>query len=412
MSEYAIKTEYGRLESVRLHTPGIELLSGGLDPTVNLFLDNLPPEQARREHQTIVTALEEYGVDVHQLADDLARAGVLDSMVREAVTVEDERGEHDEAGLDRVIDLFEPWEKLGLVLGRVTLTTHDISGSDRTRWGRTAESPVSSVRLERPISNMYYQCDTTIVGDKGPILCNMFEAVRQPEVPYVRAAWEGIGADIVHQVEHEPIEGGEFIPAGNFALLGVSAEIDGEEELIRTSYAAGEQLLEEGAFGYDEVGLVRAPLAIDRQLATEHDTFERTMHLLGWANIPAEGLAVVYERLAERASVDVYRRGGDGYRKDRSVPFLAYLDEKGYDTVAATWDERWPANFLTLDDGVIMPVYEPSEDSEYDPTDNPTIEALKDHGVEIVPDGTGLAPESLIRGAGGIRCMSMPMCRS
>ncbi|MDY6818256.1 MAG: arginine deiminase family protein [Halobacteriales archaeon] len=412
MPAYTIQAEYDRLEAVRLHTPGIELLSGGLDPTVNLFLDNVPPEQARREHQTIVQALEDYGIDVHQLADDLAQAGVLDGMVREAVTVEDEAGDPDDAGLERVIELFEPWEKLGLVLGRVTLTTHDVSGSDRTRWGRTAESPVSSVKLERPISNMYYQCDTTIVGDKGPILCNMFEAVRQPEVPYVRAAWEGVGADIVHQVEGEPIEGGEFIPADDFALLGVSAEIDGEEELIRTSYAAGEQLLEENAFSYDEVGLVRAPLSIDRKLATEHDTFERTMHLLGWMNIPADGLAVVYERLAEESTVDVYSYDGGGYRKDRSVPFLEYLDEQGYATIAATWEERWPANFLTLDDGVVMPVYEPTADGEYVPTNNPTIEALKDHGVEIVPDGTGLAPETLIRGAGGIRCMSMPMRRS
>jgi len=412
MTEYAIDAEYDRLEAVRLHTPGIEILGGGLAPTPNLFLDGVPPAQARREHRAVAAALEDAGVEVHQLADDIAAAGALDPMVRESVTVEDDAGEPDEAALDRVIELFDPREKLGLALGRATLTRHDVSGADRSPWGRPEESPSPSVSLDRPVSNIYYQCDTTIVGDRGPILCNMYEAIRQPELPYVRAAWEGVGAEIVHRVAGEPIEGGEFVPADDFALLGVSAEIDGREEVIRTSYAAAEQLLEAGALGYDEVGLVRAPLAADRTLAREHDTFGRTMHLLGWANVPAEGLAVVYEDLADHSTVDVYERTGDGYRRDRSVPFSAYLAEKGYDTVAATWEERWPANFLTVDDGVVLPVYEPDADGAYDPERNPTIEALKERGVTAVPDGTGLAPESLIRGAGGIRCMSLPLCRS
>jgi len=409
MPEYAIDAEYDRLDAVRLHTPGIEILSGGLDPASNLFLDGVPPSQARREHRRIEAALEDAGVTVHQLADDLAAGGRLDGMVRE--TLDGGDADVDPAAIDRVIETFEPDEKLGLVLGRARLDRHQPEG-DRTEWGRPAGSTAPSVTLDRPVSNMYYQCDTTIVGDEGPILCNMYEAVRQPELPFVRAAWEAVGAEMVHEVEGEPIEGGEFVPADGFALVGVSAATDDGEELIRTSRAAGEQLLEAEAVGYDEVGLVRAPLSADRALAEENDTFERTMHLLGWFNVAAEGLAVVHERLAAESTVEVHARTGDGYRHDRSVPFLDYLDSKGYDTVAATYDERWPANFLTIDDGVVLPVYEPDAEGEYDPALNPTIEALRERGVEVVPDGTGLAPEALIRGAGGVRCMSMPMRRS
>jgi arginine deiminase len=408
---YAVDAEYDRLESVRLHTPGIEILGGGLDPAANLFLESVPPAQARREHERIAGALADAGVEVHQLADDVPTR-VLDGMVRERVTVEDADGTERPEALEDVVDLFEPREKLGLVLGRATLRGHDVADADRTRWGRPGETPSPTVSLERPVSNLYYQCDTSLVGDRGPVLCNMYHAIRQAELPYVRAAWEGVGADVVHEMREEPIEGGEFVPLGEFALVGVSAEIDGEEETIRTSYAAGERLLGSGALGFEEVGLVRAPLSADRNLAREHDTFERTMHLLGWFNVAAEGLAVVYERLAETSIVDVYERTGDGYERDRSVPFLDYLDGKGYDIVAATWEERWPANFLALGDGAVLPVYEADEDGAYDPALNPTIEALKERGVDVVPDGTGLAPEALVRGAGGIRCMSMPMRRS
>lgn len=414
MTEFAAGAEYETLNAVRVHTPGPELLSGSLDPSASLFYTSVPPEQARREHERMVGAFEARGVEVHQIADDLDEGGVLDHMVRETVSVE-RPGERCPAAadVDEILETFTPHEKLGIVLGRITLSQHDADGAGASRWGRPAGSTVTSLRFDRPISNMYFQRDHNLLGDEGPIVANMYEAARQPEVPIVRAAWEGIGAEVAHRVTGEPIEGGDFVPAGDFALVGTSARVDGEERILRTSHAAGEQLLDAGAVGYDEVGLVRAPLEAGRELAEEHGTGTRVLHLDGWFNIPAEGLAVTRERLAAAAEVDVYGRRGGEYRRRETTTVLEYVRGKGYDTVHPDWMERWPTNFVTVEDGAVIAIYRDDEEGtgEYRPERNPTVEALKERGVEVVPDGTGLLPTALTKGGGGVHCMTTPLSR-
>lgn len=389
MSEFTVRAEYDRLEAVRVHRPGLELWSGALDPASNLFDAPVPPNQARREHERLTAALAAADVEVHLLSDDLAAAGALDDLVREYVAVPET------VDVDELLATFEPQEKLEAVLAQARL--------DRDEGG-------SDVELRRPISNVLFQSDTALVGDRGPVLCRMGEPLRQAEVPIVRQAWEGLGAAFVHEMSR-PLEGGEFLPADEFALLGVSAEINGQEEVIRTTYDAGVELLEAGAVGYDEVGLVRAPLAADRRHREEYGIGSRVLHLLGWCNLAAEGLAVLDANLAEHATVDVYVRTGDGYEFDRSTSTLSYLRERGCDVVEVGPRERWAANFLAVDDGVVVPMYVADDEGEYSPELNPTIERLKERGVEVLPDGEGLPEGVLTRGAGGINCMTVPLER-
>lgn len=415
MTDNAVRAEWEPLESVRVHTPGIELWSGSLDPGPNLFESHVPPDRARAEHERIVATLEGAGVEVHQLADDLAAADALDDLVRESVSVRTDDGD-EPADVDGVLSSFDAREKLQLALARVTMEPHADAGDPGDGVpggaGDAERSPATSLRIERPISNVYFQRDTTILGDRGPILCNMHEPVRRPEIPIVRDAWDGVDADIRYEMTAEPVEGGEFMPAGEFALLGVSAEVDGEETVIRTSYGAGERLMRDGAVGYEEFGLVRAPLEADRRLRREHDAGSRVMHLLGWFNIAAEGLAVLDEDLARAAEVDVYARSSGGYEFDHSTSTLEYVrDEKGFDVVDVSWGERWPTNFLAVDDGVAVPLYEPDGTGAYRPENNPTIEAMKELGVTVLPDGEGLPRDALTDGAGGIHCMTTPIRR-
>lgn len=406
MSDHAVHAEWESLESVRVHTPGLELWSGSLAPEPNLFEGHVPPERAAREHERIVDVLRDAGVEVHQLADDLAAAGVLDDLAREALSAEAGRdgvdvaegGGSDGIDVDGILASFTAREKLQTVLARPSVASTDGSGA--------------SIELDRPISNVYFQRDTTILGDRGPILCEMYEPIRRRETPLVREAWSGVDAEIAYEMSGEPIEGGEFMPAGEFALLGVSADLDGEEHVIRTSYAAGERLMNDGAVGYPEFGLVRAPLEADRRLRGDRGLGSRVMHLLGWFNVAAEGLAVLDVDLARAAEVDVYRRSGDGYTYDRSTSTLEYVrDDRGFDVIDVAPTERWPTNFLAIDDGVVVPLYEPDADGEYRPEANPTIEALKRWGVRVLPDGEGLPRDALTEGTGGIHCMTTPIVR-
>lgn len=389
MPSFTVQAEFDRLTAVRAHRPGAELWTGALDPATNLFDAPVPPAQAKREHERLTDALDSAGVDVHLLADDLAAAGALEDLVAEYVDVPDD--------ID-VVDAmasFDVHETLELVLSQARLTREN---------GRT------SIEFREPISNTIFQSDTVLVGDKGPVLCEMGEPIRQDELPIVRRAWEEFGTEFVHEMR-QPLEGGEFLPADEFALLGVSAEIDGEEEVIRTTYEAGTEFLEAGAVGFDEVGLVRAPLAADRRHREKHGIGSRVLHLLGWCNIAAEGLAVADTTLADHATVDVFENTATGYEYDRSTSTLAYLREQGYDVVEMGPKERWAANFLTVDDGIIVPMHVTDEDGEYSPERNSTIERLKERGVEVLPDGEGIPEGVLTRGAGGINCMTVPLER-
>lgn len=394
MNAHSVRAEHDRLNAVRVHCPGLELWSGGVDPGPNLFDAHVPPERARREHERLVRTLESAGVEVHRLAEDLA-GGDLDALVAEHVTLPDG------VDVEGMLEAWTPREKLQLVLARARLERHP--------------DAATSVHLERPVSNTFFQRDTTLVGDRGPVLCEMYEPVRRPEVPVVRRAWAALGAEFAHEMSGEPLEGGEFLPVGEFALLGVSAEVDGEEVVIRTSYEAGTRLLDSGAVGYEEVGLVRAPLEADRRQREEHGIESRVMHLLGWCNVAAEGLAVVDATLARHATVDIYARDGTGdgddYAFDRSTTALDYLEQRGYDVIDVSPTERWPTNFLTVEDGRVVPLYEPGPDGEYRPDANPTIERLKERGVEVFPDGEGLPRAALTNGAGGIHCMTCPLGR-
>jgi len=269
----------------------------------------------------------------------------------------------------------------------------------------------TSLDVRRPITNVYFQRDCQVVGDRGPIIPRPYSPTRRRELPLIEAAWEARGAAVVGRVDApETFEGGDFMPLGEFALLSTSAVVDGEETVLRSTRGAAAGLLDAGAVGYDEVGVVRPPLAADERPAAAHDTGSRLLHLDGWFNVAAEGLAVAREPLLEAATVERYVREGDGYARRGTESLAALLDRHDYEVVDAPYPERWATNFLTVADGVVLPIYE-TDDGACDPNDNRTIERLEREGVEVLPDAEGLDPANLTNGGGGIHCMTSPIAR-
>jgi arginine deiminase len=123
--------------------------------------------------------------------------------------------------------------------------------------------------------------------------------------------------DPVHRVSAGPLEGGDYLPAGEFGLFGVSADRPDGERLVRTSRAAARELLAADAVGHPEVGLVRAPLAADRRSRARHAGGDREagmeiMHLDTWLNLAGHDLAVGRRPLVEAATVEVFLRDGEG----------------------------------------------------------------------------------------------------
>jgi len=415
---HTVEAEYDRLSAVRVHEPGFEAALGALDPGPNHFSRPFSAREARREHERIVSVLRSAGVEVCYLHDELADGGALEPLLESAVAVADGADgadAPDRADLLADVRAAGPHAALealllGPTFGRTTDADPDGPGSATPAPDGTG-GLATSLDVRRPITNLYFQRDCQVVGDRGPIVPRPYSPTRRRELPLIEAAWEARGAAVAGRVDApETFEGGDFMPLGEFALLSTSAVVDGEEAVLRSTRGAAAGLLEAGAVGYDEVGVVRPPLAADERLAAAHDTGSRLLHLDGWFNVAAEGLAVAREPLLEAATVERYVREADGYARRGTESLAALLDRHDYEVIDAPYPERWATNFLTVDDGVVLPIYE-TDDGAYDPADNRTIERLKREGVEVLPDGEGVDPANLTNGGGGIHCMTSPIAR-
>ncbi len=386
MTRHRARAEFDRLRSVRVHRPGLEAFVGSLDHRRHGFPAPLSLSPAQTEHDRLVTTLDGEGIEVRYLHDDLEGAE-LDSLLSESVSGRD--------GVRSTLASMSPADRLAAVATGLRVVPEG-----------TGADPETHVAMGNTASNLYFQRDDQLLTDRGPVVCRPRDEVRVRETPIVRAAWDALGTNPL-VAGPDPIEGGDFLPLGEFALLMVSADLDGEEHVLRTSVAAGTELLESGVLGYEEVGLVRAPLEADRKEAASRGRQSRLMHLDGWCNVPAEGLAVVRKSLAEAATVEVYRRESAGYRHDRTEgSLLAYLKEKEYETIDAPYDERWATNFLTIGDGTVVAVTESAQGEEGE-----TVRRMREAGVEVVPDGVGLSLNELTKGGGAVHCMTQPISR-
>lgn len=409
MVAYTVDAEYDPLREVRVHEPGFETLIGATDPSPNHFSRAFSVRKARIEHRRMVETLESAGVTVRYLHKDLE--GAIDELLAERFRVDDDGPSppsHDE--LLTSLDAQTAYERLqALLLGPTFGRT-----SDDPTLAQDAEDPsksASTVAIERPISNIYFQRDCQIVGDRGPILPRPATSTRQRESQVVEKGWQAIDAEFAGRTsEPHTLEGGDFLPADDFALVGTSAVSDGEEHVLRTSYDGGRELLETGSISYEEVGLVRPPLAVDERLAQKHGASSRLMHLDGWVNIAADGLAVGRLPLLKAATVEVFDRTSDGYVRRETETLAELFDRHDYQVINAPYDERWATNFLTVDDGAVVAIHEANE-AGYDPDNNQTIDRLKAEGVDILPDGEGLELEHLTNGGGGVHCMTTPIRR-
>ncbi len=409
MTDCTVDAEYDRLREVRVHEPGIEALIGATDPAPNHFSRSFSVREARSEHRTMVETLESAGVTVRYLHEDLD--GALDDLLAERIGI-DETGSHapDREEILANVDAQTAYERLQALLVGPTFGRTSDDPAEQTGPDSPANC-ASSVAVERPISNIYFQRDCQIVGDRGPILPRPATPTRQRESQVVETAWRAIGAEFAGRTSApHTLEGGDFLPADEFALVGTSAVVDGAEHVLRTSYDGGRELLETGAVGYDEVGLVRPPLAADERLAEKHGTSSRLMHLDGWLNIAADGLAVGRKPLLDAATVEVFNRAGDGYAHRETESLTELLHRHDYEIIDAPYEERWATNFLTVDDGAVVAIHETDADG-YDPENNHTIDRLTAAGVDVLPDGEGLNPENLTNGGGGIHCMTSPIRR-
>lgn len=335
--------EWHPLRRVVVRPPGMEAFFGLLEPYSSLYERVFSLEKARREHEELVDTLRKgFGVHV-QLLDQLlleaagrrpeVAVALLDAVVR---TVS-----FSGPGARRARREFR--ETARLLDGEQLIQTWILSPALEFERHRGARSVQEFTTLRGPLTNLFFLRDQQAVTDRGIVLGRLAKPQRRREAEITGFVWRAIGEPPVAEITRGTFEGGDFLPAGAFALLGTGD---------RTSPRGVAEFLEHG-ISVPEVGVVHQP---HHPLVPAADPMVN-MHLDTYLNFPGEGIAVGYREMLEAARVDVYLRDGGTYRRSRETRLLPYLErDHGIRVLGISTLEQlcYATNFLTVRDRSIV----------------------------------------------------------
>lgn len=403
MNSTGISSEIGRLRTVIVHRPGIEIARITPENKEALLFDDLLwLERAQQEHDRFTNIMTGRGVEVLYFEDllrdvldiDEIKGVIIDDIITPARcgsrVSESLRASMREADCDRVVDVL-----LGGLLE-----------SELPEWGvDPLFADLISDRFHyvlRPLPNLLFMRDNASWVNNGLMLNVLATPARERESIYMREVyrhhprfrdirfpvWYGKGPD-----DHYPasVEGGDVL------VLSEDTVIIGLGE--RTAPAA--------------VELVARRLFRDsavRNVIVVHLRRERAvMHLDTVFTMVDRSTFNVFPGLLEKIDVHVIRADGDGVAVER-VDGLEHalrdtLDLDEITFVATGGDaigqlrEQWDDgnNTLAIEPGVVI-AYQRNQE---------TNRRLRDAGIEVLE----LDASELCRGRGGSRCMTQPVLR-
>lgn len=366
---------------VLLCEPRVETLFALLNVESASFLYPFDLAKGQAEHRAYRRTLEALGVQVVDMRDVLTRAPVerLRAWVRQTIRLEVETAVQRERAddlLESAIQALSAENLVDLLFLRPTLAV-------------VADAPTLRVRYEvRPAHSAYYTRDPLITTARGCVITRLADADRQPENDLAAYTLEALGVQPILRVQAPgTLEGGDFIPCGDFVLQGQG---------LFTNAEGVKQCLEARAYGFVEVAVVEDPRSqIDE------------MHLDTYFAALDRDLALCCEtRLsgAEEPVVHVYHPEGSPedfrYVLARSTLFSRYLEEKGMRVIPISKEEQllYGTNGLTVAPRHWLAVAEAGD---------ALLERLRGQGVEVHP----LSYAALGGGYGGLHCSSQVLLR-
>ncbi|GAB4543448.1 MAG: hypothetical protein Kow0063_36620 [Anaerolineae bacterium] len=392
------KAEWDAARLVLLCEPGFETLLALLETNSANFLRPFSLEQARREHRAFRQLLEARGVSVIDARAALARSGddiapssealarlknwALQSVCYDSSALADEDAQLLAQNLRRTLDVFEPLTLVELILLRPRLTiTYNPQALDPT------SRFVSSFEVS-PASNLFYMRDPMMTTRCGCVIGRLRLDVRRRENDIAHWLLEQLGVAPIYRVQAPGfLEGGDFLPAGDFVFQG--------QGLLSNEDGVG-QCLERRVYGYVEVAVVKDPYS-------QMDE----MHLDTYFSLLGPDLCALCEdrfQADQEPVLDIYRPEGSPsdfrYRLVKRVGFLEYLAEKGMRVIPFSKEEQrnFAANALLIAPYHLIGVRQAGPAYE---------ERLRQHGVqvEMIPF------DALTGGYGGPHCCSQVILR-
>ena len=344
-----ISAEWHALEDVVIHRPGVEMFFGLMEPFSFLYERAFSMDEAIYEHSEMEHALGSAGVRVHRLKHMAIRLAKDDPKTtararKYAQSIVKFTGPREDVAKARKafasnMDTLDAETVFNILVLRPSVRLDEKKGV-RIIFPR--------VTLDVPLANLFFMRDQQAVSDKGVIVSRMSKPQRRLEPLITSTVLEMAGAHIAHRVVAPgTFEGGDFIPAGEFAMLGTGD---------RTNRSGVNQILQRG-LGFDEVAVVHQ--ASHPLIPGDERDPMINMHLDTYLNIPGRDLAVGCVPLLKRAKVEVYRRGSGGYRRVSGPgDIYEYLRKRGYRVIPITTLEQmsYASNFLCVKDHSILAV--------------------------------------------------------
>jgi arginine deiminase len=426
------RAEWDRLTDVLIHRPGIEMFMGLLEPYSFLYERAFSMDGAVFEHLELEHALDSAGVRVYRLKRTAVRIAKENPLLMERarnyaskiVKFEGPAREVRKARRDfsRNLPLLDAETLFNILLLRPTL---------RLRQGRGARVIFPHVMLNVPLANLYFMRDQQALADKGIVMGRMSKPQRRLEPFMTGTILELMGANVVYQVQPPgTFEGGDFIPAGDFAMIGLGD---------RTNRDAVNQIMSKG-MGFNEMVVVHQ--ATHPLIPGERRDPMVNMHLDTYLNIAGNGVAVGCEPLLKRAQTEVYSRTSSGkcVRNGGLTNIHEYLVKKGFKIVPITTLEQlcYASNFLCVKDRHILAVevekvaervlknleaqakanpkrysrlYEHSKKEYRELRENGQFFPHKKELYELNVEATPIMLEEITGGYGGAHCMTCALNR-
>ncbi len=399
----SVTSEIGRLRTVMLHRPGIELAR--LTPENKdrlLFDDILWLERAQEEHDRLAGLLTGQGVEVlyvrdllaETLRDDDVRGSVIDLMVTPAIAgqrlSEHLRDELRSCETDRLLDVL---------LGGMLRSELPSWGIDPLFAGLAADGQASVIR---PLPNMMFMRDNAAWVQGGLMFGVLAWPVRRPESVLMSAVYRyhprfGESAFPIWYGDREfdvfpaTVEGGDVLVIDERTVLVGSGE--------RTAPAAAEALARR-LFAED---------AVDRLIVAHFPAERSIMHLDTIFTMVDVDAVNVFPHVLEDMEVYEVTPGPNGtLHVEATAGLIPALESAlgrslrlittGGDAVGSLreqWDDG--NNTLAVAPGVVIAYARNTE----------TNRRLRESGVEVLE----LDASELCRGRGGSRCLSQPIER-
>ena len=346
-----VRAEWDPLKKIVIHKPGIEMFLGLLEPYGSLYERAFSREGARREHDILANILKnEFKVDVQYLKHTILQKVEKNPRIKEKL-VDLARSCMEYGGEDEDLKIAKREFEQNV---KYLDTQHFFNiYLLQPLIGLGYDQGVRDIHLDitcrQPLSNLYFMRDQQFMTDTGIIVCRMAKPSRRKETNLTKFFWEEVMGLQVREVKAPgTVEGGEFIPFGKFALIGIGD---------RTNRDAINQILS-WEYNYEEIGVVHQPM--HPLVSSNKPDPMINMHLDTYFNVASSNVCVGSELLLKNAQVEIYKNEGQGkfVRDKREINLYDFMIEKGFDIVNITTLEQlsYASNFLCISDGKIVAV--------------------------------------------------------